>query len=259
VYAAYLDESGKDGRSPVIVVAGYLSRVQQWTTFCREWRELLDDHDLESFHMTDFERGGGPFSGWSDNDRHKCLQRAYRIIADRTFLRISIAMHVSEYEEVFRPAEASAYGMCVVLWMQEIERQLEAGKVAGDIAYFFDRGSGFEKDVVGSFDFIRSRPDLMSRYRVSNYRIEKSFKPYSFVDKRKVLPIQAADMFAYETWKQITRVFLPEEKSPVRKSLVFLLSSAKHHAFYHGREHLQKMKRDQDAFVDPHARPGDYA
>jgi hypothetical protein len=46
----YLDESGTDGGSPIVMVGGYVSTVEGWERFATEWGAFLKEEGLETFH-----------------------------------------------------------------------------------------------------------------------------------------------------------------------------------------------------------------
>lgn len=49
----YIDDSGKADTSPSLVLAGYLATEPAWKRFSEEWYEMLNQHRILSFHMTD--------------------------------------------------------------------------------------------------------------------------------------------------------------------------------------------------------------
>jgi hypothetical protein len=54
MFRAFFDESGTHKESPVMVIAGYVSKLSLWTQFEREWKEVLSEYNIKVFHMTDF-------------------------------------------------------------------------------------------------------------------------------------------------------------------------------------------------------------
>ncbi len=81
---AYLDESGTDGRSPVVAVAGYVSTDKLWNEFQCEWCDFLTKNGINVFHATDLIAGYGEFTnakGWSKKRRENALRIADKLIA----------------------------------------------------------------------------------------------------------------------------------------------------------------------------------
>jgi hypothetical protein len=53
---AYIDDSGNDGKSPVFVLAGYVSTTEKWETFSDEWDAVLrpaNGKQLDVLKMSD--------------------------------------------------------------------------------------------------------------------------------------------------------------------------------------------------------------
>jgi hypothetical protein len=244
MFAAYFDESGTHSASSALVVAGYLSPVSQWQRFDGEWADLLRDLGIESpFHMVDFSNGQGQFKGWPEAKRRNCVTQITGIIGRRTQFRASFSVSKRAYEEVIGETEIGPYGFCVWEWMKEAERWMDRYGVHEPIAYVFEGGSGCGGQILDNFQWMtKKRPDLKNRYRIGSQ---------TFASKKNVLPLQAADVFAYEAWKHLVNVTLVEEKRPIRTSLKLLIGKSKHHAYHHGRQELEKLKRDLDSFVDP--------
>ena len=57
----FFDASGTDRRQPVFGIAGYVGRAEKWNRFNNDWRSVLAEFDLPSFHLTDFINGKNRF------------------------------------------------------------------------------------------------------------------------------------------------------------------------------------------------------
>jgi hypothetical protein len=73
-YSAYLDASGTR-TTPMLVVAGYISTVQDWKTFESQWNRVLDRAKVPYFHMKKFTACQGPFSNlkWRREETRKAF------------------------------------------------------------------------------------------------------------------------------------------------------------------------------------------
>src|SRR5438309_2061938 len=63
MFTAYFDAAGTK-RKAVLTVAGFVSRVNKWARFEREWRAILDAYEIRHFHMTDFASSANEFNSW---------------------------------------------------------------------------------------------------------------------------------------------------------------------------------------------------
>jgi hypothetical protein len=52
MFSAYFDASGKRDQ-PIVVVAGFVSSVQLWAEWEREWLKRLSEDGISCFHATD--------------------------------------------------------------------------------------------------------------------------------------------------------------------------------------------------------------
>jgi hypothetical protein len=73
--AAFVDESGNDGRSHVFSMATIILCSVSSYFFGNDWRALLEDFGLKEFHASDFYRRQGEFRQWHD-DRCRDLELA---------------------------------------------------------------------------------------------------------------------------------------------------------------------------------------
>jgi hypothetical protein len=51
---SYADESGLEGNPPYCLLAGYIASPNQWNLFNHEWKEVLREFGVSSFHAKDF-------------------------------------------------------------------------------------------------------------------------------------------------------------------------------------------------------------
>ena len=60
-YTAYFDASGHPSQGKFLVVAGYVSTVDDWLELERDWNKVLKWAKVKQFHMTDFINCEGEF------------------------------------------------------------------------------------------------------------------------------------------------------------------------------------------------------
>jgi hypothetical protein len=51
---AYIDESGTDGRSAVLIVGGLVALHDEWKRFCKNWQRVLNKHSAKYFHFREW-------------------------------------------------------------------------------------------------------------------------------------------------------------------------------------------------------------
>ncbi len=200
ILTVYADESGTHADSQAITLAGYISTPDRWERFEAEWRAALADFGVGMFHMTDFENRVGEFSDWPEALRRERLSRLVKVIDDHALASFSVAFLRSDYEAVVTP-EAHAYvggpyGMAAVMAMIALGRQMNLIGLYGSLAYVFESGSSGLGQVLKVFTDNMNDPKR---------RDELHLASISFQDKRWFIPLQAADILAYESYKHLPR------------------------------------------------------
>ena len=66
MFVAFYDESGNDGRSAVLAMAGLLLCHVSSYHFGKEWTALMSSFGVVAYHASDFHRHRGEFSNWQD-------------------------------------------------------------------------------------------------------------------------------------------------------------------------------------------------
>jgi hypothetical protein len=220
---ACFDESGTHGGSRVLSVAGYVGEKEQWERFADEWASVLRDAGLPAgkpFHATDFENRLGDFADWSQEKRIETQRNLFGIVRRRVRHGFSASMNVDAWDSlVIKPIRASgipasagahsAYSFALVRCLCQIEKWADRYDVSDRIAYFVESGSGFGCDLNSVHATLRDGASERSRYR---------YQSFTIVNMSDFLPLQAADLLAYESYKYWGNLEFSDKKRPTRIS-----------------------------------------
>ncbi len=234
-FTAYFDESGTHASAPVVAVAGFISTVERWRNLEREWSTVLRMYKLEYFHMTDFENRWGPYRDWDKGKRETIIKRLLGIIKQYALSGFSAAVVRGDYERLREEHPGrwvTPYGVCAAWCLRDVADWLESSNRDEYAGYVFERGFRGAGHMAEAFG--RASDEVRRAYR---------FDALSFADKRAVIPLQAADILAYEVCKQVLRRTGADGR-PTRKSAVRLGSSIPLRGKYFTYETLRRFVPD---------------
>ncbi len=186
---AYCDASGTHAGSQVLTVSGLLSTPAQWELLAKEWRQVLGAYGLPDFHASDCASGGGVFkdrSAWPHELRLSLHRRLGEIVAKRALSRLWAVVVIEDYVSMFGDVDREkkwAFGIC-------------AGCCAGQAAFHaFGTGS--------AIPFVFDRGDRHGQLAFDAFRQMDQFGMGSLEqgNRREILPLQAADLHAYEVYR----------------------------------------------------------
>jgi hypothetical protein len=242
---AYFDESYSHPPAPrVYTVAGYVATDTEWRKFKKEWKREVDKAGVEFFHMAKYEarvkdehgnlRGVGEYKDWSNEKRVEVLKRLHRAIHRRVLTGIASSVVVSDYEELITPNLRPGFGepheFAVIACLKHIRHWGKENGYSDGIAYVFESGSDRQKIVNRSFQHAYLDEEKRREYRIGSW---------AFADKRDVNPLQAADILAYETTKEMCRRLDAGSTRRMRLSIQNLAKKAHlNEWFYYDREQL---------------------
>ena len=208
MFRAYVDESGTDNASGCIGVGGLIADVEAWWRFEIEWRRILSEAGVKYSHMKEYAHSAGEFSKWKSKtkefepQREKFMQQVCDCITKTAIYTFGAIIAKSEYEkfvpEDLRQDMGAPYAFlgryCIArvgVWAQE---------------------NSYEEPV--NLIFERGQPQTTIRVQhkilMAHEQARKQFRigALSFMDKYigehpedSVLPLQAADVVAYELVK----------------------------------------------------------
>jgi hypothetical protein len=201
--ALYGDES--ESHEPhVFTLAGFVASPSAWENFIPAWREMLcsvGPYPVEALHTNVLERGRPPFDGWVREEREALIARAVDILTDTTLCAnlyaISCTFMLDELNDripcIFEKAKTQEiYERCYRVVFENI---LKFSPFKG-IDFIFDRKAKVEGRVQAHFEAAKAELD---KDPDTNGRLNECI----FRDDRKFMPLQAADLLAFEIRRRV--------------------------------------------------------
>ncbi len=211
---AYFDETG-DEQDPNVYFSGFggcISTDTEWIEFSAKWDRILADYDLPYFHCADFFQFQGEWKdGWKD-DLPKCQElyrRLWNAIMHLQPIPVGCLIPLKPYREKLTKEQRKflidtyfvAFQTVIGMAYASLGDPKTAFKV-GRIATIFDDKKGFQHHIQAFYDaWIESSPFIK----------EKTARPY-FDDWRLIVPLQVADIIAYESHREYRRRLYSPEK-----------------------------------------------
>ena len=205
---AYFDDSGTHTDSDVVLWNGLFGNRYQWQRFNELWKNKLKDpspgkESLKRFHMFECQDSRGEFSGWSRTATDFLVHELGGIILKCGLHSNGAAIFRKDWDELVKGdlrtalGDAEGYSMRIafvraIKWAREIGFQ-------DKIEFVFDRRKEREQEGKRIFD-------LFQQY-AEHEQIGPIPMSITFSDSYRTLPLQAADMLAWEQY-QYARNFL---------------------------------------------------
>ena len=246
MFTLYCDDSGTDASSDVAVAGCYVSTVEQWEHFKRNWQEINDREKFGVFHMADFVARKKQFGRpeWQDKaKRDRTIRALISTIKTRIRIGFAAAIQKSAYDEVVASDEAlrqrlgtNHYAFAIRLCTSLVDTWRQKHGYKEPIQYVFDRMSKGRRDIDAMFNI------LVSGQTAALHRYGVYADCWSFQDKSQVVQLQAADIWAYENLRYMRDCRIPAAPKPPRRSYVALLESP-YDVRYHIRRSLEELAR----------------
>ena len=224
---AYFDDSGTHRGSKVILWAGVFGRPEQWASLNKEWRAKLDDPSpstpakapLKRFHSSDCFNSTGEFERWTRTETDHLVHELIQIVLKHLVWGLAVVVWRPEFDEIVPAdkrfvtgdAEGFSLRMAYIMTLQWAQQ------------YTKDREIGFLSD---------NRPErAIDAKFVSNVIRESplnkvfSVKDVNFGTSSDVIPLQVADLFAWEAYRGCVLLHETDSTEPARRPLTQLGAS----------------------------------
>jgi hypothetical protein len=199
----YIDASGRGQKTGDFVMAGYVAPVENWLLFNHAWQAVLNiPPKVEYFHTVDAmaKTPTGSFDGWT---REECDARIYQllgVIHSYGLIRVRVSIPHGYYSDAFHgkvgkrfnhPSFLPTYSVIMVT-----ARALAHNGVTEKTEFVFDcENPREERFLMKGWEAYWQAMDMFP----DEYAPMKTLlgrKP-EFKSDREILPLQAADLFAW--------------------------------------------------------------
>jgi Protein of unknown function (DUF3800) len=229
---SYFDESG-DADDPTrhfVGMAGFVAPADSWKNVESEWKAVVNSQEFalkEYFHMKDFAQGFGQFIGWEKPRKHALHKALVKILVRAELVPIGTIVHLEAFNsltESQRISFKSPYATCA-------QDCIHSAAIKGflpwpeKVAMVFAR-----QEHHGAVD-ARGEDDLERAGNIENlfYAMKKILPigqwmgAYGSATPQESIPLQAADMLAWELTKEFETILQNPPPRPMRISLRELL------------------------------------
>jgi len=194
VLKAFFDDSGTHDNSDVIVMGGLIAPEEAWANLEPKWQAGLDHFGIRKMHMSHCERGWGEFEGWSQYCKDQAIslfsdlvcETGGRLLASAVSRKVweTVTGEVPDLKIVFQQPIDFLFNTCM---RRALESRRATSTEPEEVAVTFDtreQNLHFWEDLASNYE--KKWPQRMVGY--------------SFGSMERVLPLQAADMVAYESF-----------------------------------------------------------
>jgi hypothetical protein len=231
---AFMDESGDsvDPFCKFVGMGGVIADTDKWASFEVAWRAALDEFiGGHPFHMKEFVcvPGIGVYKGWEEPQRKALLGRLVRAILDNGIQFVGCVVSIqdfgrlhAEHKSIFLDPYYMAFqsvtrGMAIIAHSEHLFLDRPEEPVA--LVYALQEKFGATE---------AGRAQQLWHAMQTNTDLGKWMGMYSSGDPKKVLGLQAADLFAYELTQEFEH-FFEEPRRKMRWAMKQFVLSMKEH------------------------------
>jgi hypothetical protein len=191
VIAAYMDESGIHAGAPAVTSSVVWARPSVWKQWTLDWQRLLPP--VRIYHAFDCHNRVGEFKGWSRPERDAWVRQLLPLFPKYRLYGRFGGVHLDAFNQAMNreaPIYKETFGepyFATIHWA--LRRLCEAAMA----------GNGRRVAIVHE---ITDRPgDVMDAFLYVRKRFPMLDMSISFGSKQEFVPLQAADILAYEGFK----------------------------------------------------------
>jgi len=209
---AYMDETGhsRDEKQRFNGMAGLLAPTWGWEELESKWKSTLEVFEISWFHMKDFANFQGEFKGWKEERRKELYGELLAHVYDVRPVPVGSILAMSDYHSL-RPEQQQAFGdpyhigfLSVLSYLTHIGARLLQDFPHEKIATVFSDQVEFRHSAFQMWEDLRDRHNDVARLVESPV----------FRDTRELVALQAADIVAYELYKEFERQLFRQDAEP---------------------------------------------
>lgn len=188
---ACFDESYDAG---TFAIGGLVLTNEKRDRFIPEWSAALRDAGVPVFHMSKYESRLGDFAAWDNSKRLAVIDRLTSLIVQHISFGFGVSIDMRHYQAVVPPEGTrfigGPYRFCFQLCLQRMMKLLPRGVSPVDCV--FDQNNAEGGRALLTFPEIKRVWDQNG-----------TLGNIAFGSRAEFVPLQAADIIAYETFKMV--------------------------------------------------------
>jgi hypothetical protein len=212
---AYVDESGTHDETgqakgaTEAVLGAVVARIETWQAFCRDWQAVLDQYNAPYFHFTEWSSAAmtargkktpdskyqtNPYRGWSHQTLDRFIIALAKVVGSETDgakVIYTTAVRTDKFHKLKIdgkiPDFAHPYIWHFKQFFDALFSEINVARPhwrGCPVSFFFDQADSL---------WMQSASHWFTEKKKSNPLMDS----IAFQDKKKYLPLQAADMIAY--------------------------------------------------------------
>jgi len=229
---ACIDDAGSHEHSQVVTLGGYIAWSYRWRDLEYKWRRVLSSYHVKCSHMKYFAHRKKEFENWPEPKRQSFMKQLAGCLVGNVRYGFVASVYRSDYDEAvserIKGRLRSPIALCAYICLSQIEmylRDLEYNKKA---VITFALGTPHMDDI--SAAYYESYPTEISQEK-------REYRPGS----GNLIPLQAADLLAYEGCKRLNDHLVGKED--VRWPLKTIVNEVPHLLVHFNREMLYTLNR----------------
>lgn len=206
----FADDSGSDPQSHTFVLGGLVATPEEWVSFTADWETALDGPiKIDYFKMSEAMAFEGQFEkhkGWSETSRNKKIGELVEIITGHLRYGARVSMRHADFRKYIQGIPLPSRNLTTdlpymflftqfVLMLCEHARRHNADCT---FDFVFDTQTGLDVEAVIWWPYLKA---FAAQQGVGHYMDAAP----RFCDEKKMLPLQAADLFAWEHRNYLVR------------------------------------------------------
>jgi hypothetical protein len=217
VVHGFFDDSGKESHNQerFVSLAGYLSYPAALSAFIEEWQQLVLHHGLPGLHLRAIMRPDFlEKQGWDQAKRNAVLMEFAALIPKHKLVGVGVGIDAEHWRNLPKArrrafGNAQEFAFQRIVW--QIGNRLQGLSENDFISVCFDQDRDFSGARLNLFWHAKDR-----------FKWARRFHEISFGDSRYIVPLQAADLLASETRKELIRRAEDKPSTERFKSLLAL-------------------------------------
>lgn len=219
LFRFYCDESydGKASNPDYFTMSGFFADQPTWEEVEEEWDAINRRYGILEFHATKLNRRVGQYEGWCRDKACEYSAELLHVITRQKMRMVAYNCGIrgDAYRNVISNVGQMKLGhpwiMCFQSCIAMVAKHMETLPESDCFSVVFGQESRFEGMAVSAFSQMAANPLFEYRHRLMTCT---SGSP------EKIIPLQVADLMAYEYYKRICqhgqRTPVPELRVPLR-------------------------------------------